>query len=165
MFALDGPRSRLAHWEKTGASAVDPAYEPAKGPGGSLLVIRLPESATEMVVVMVTRVEPLVQRLRAPDVTALGLADKYSRAECREVAGASAVDPAYEPAKVPGGSLLVMRLPESAATEMVVVMVTRVEPLMQRLRAPDVTAFALADPYSSLACRKLWVVSSDEPAF
>lgn len=95
MFALDGPRSRLAHWEKTGASAVDPAYEPAKGPGGSLLVIRLPESATEMVVVMVTRVEPLMQRLRAPDVTAFALADPYSSLACRKLWVVSSDEPAF----------------------------------------------------------------------
>lgn len=127
------------------------------------MAMRLLESVTVVVVMTVTWVEPLVPWLRAPDAMAFVLADQHSSLACRKLGWASSDDPACEPAKFLEGSLMVMRLLESV-TAMVAVMVTRVEPLVPRCRAPDATAFALAGPRSSLACRKLGGASSGDPA-
>ena len=153
LVALAGPRSRLACRKFGGAFSDDPACEPAKFPPGLLLVLRLLVSVTVMVMAMVPWAELLAPRLRAPDATAFELVDQHSRLACRKLGGAFSDDPACEPAKVPAGSLLVMRLLVSV-TAMVVVMVTRVEPLVSRFRAPDATALALADPQPRLAGRR-----------
>lgn len=77
----------------------------------------------------------------------------------REQAGDASDEPACEPAK-PCADLLMMIWLLMSGTAVVVVMVIGVGPLTPRIKDPRATAFALADPHSSLACRMLGGASS-----